>query len=65
LGKRLRKAGDSSMGRRPKESGSSLSIKRLLEESKKKDTLDQRKRGLERSGFAEWRIWKLLRINWR
>jgi len=53
------------MGRTSKDSDSSLSIERLLKESKEKHVLDQRKGGLARSKFAEWRIWKLLRINWR
>lgn len=49
----------------PKEGGFSLSIKRLLENSKEKEIVDQRKVRLEWSKFAEWGIWKLLRIKWR
>jgi hypothetical protein len=44
---------------------SSLSIERLLEESKEKNIVELRKKRLERSKLAEWRIWKLLRISWR
>ena len=44
---------------------SSLSVDRLLEEAKEKNIVDLRKKRLERSGFAEWRIWKLLRIDWK
>jgi hypothetical protein len=53
------------MGRFPKKSDSSLSIERLLEESKEKDIVDLRKRRLEWSRFSKWRIWKLFRIDWR
>jgi hypothetical protein len=44
---------------------SSLSIERLLEESKEKNIVELRKKRLERSGFTRWRIWKLLRIDWK
>jgi hypothetical protein len=52
------------MVRTPK-GNSSLSITKLLKESKEKNIIDQRKTRLERSKFAEWGIWKLLRIKWR
>jgi len=44
---------------------SSLSIERLLEESKEKNIVELRKKRLERSGFTGWRIWKLFRIGWK
>ena len=44
---------------------SSLSIEELLEETKEKNIVDLRKKRLERSGFEEWKIWKLLRIDWK
>ena len=48
-----------------KEDDASLSIDRLLEESKEKDTIERRRDRLERTKFPQWGIWKLLRINWR
>jgi hypothetical protein len=53
------------MGRFSGKSDFSLSIKRLLEEAKEKNIVDLRKKRLERSGFTEWKIWKLLRIDWK
>jgi hypothetical protein len=53
------------MGRFSTKSDSSLSIEKLLEKSKEKDIVDLRKKRIEQSGFAEWRIWKLLRIDWK
>ena len=53
------------MGRFPRKSNSSLSIERLLDEAKEKNIIDLRKKRLERSGFTEWKIWKLLRIEWK
>jgi hypothetical protein len=44
---------------------SSLSIEELLQKTKEKNIVDLRKKKLERSGFAEWKIWKLLRIDWK
>ena len=43
----------------------SLSIDELLEEARERNIVDLRRKWLERSGFAEWRIWKLLRIDWK
>ena len=53
------------MGRFSGKSNFSLSIDRLLEEAKEKNIVDLRKKRLERSGFTEWKIWKLLRIEWK
>jgi hypothetical protein len=53
------------MGRFPGKRDSSLNIERLLEEAKEKNIVDLRKKRLERSGFTEWKIWKLLRIDWK
>jgi hypothetical protein len=53
------------MGRFPRKSNSSLSIERLLDEAKEKNIVDLRKKRLERSGFTEWKIWKLPRIEWK
>ena len=53
------------MGRFSGKSNSSLNIERLLEEAKEKNIIDLRKKRLERSGFTEWKIWKLLRIEWK
>jgi hypothetical protein len=53
------------MGRFSGKSNFSLSIDRLLEEAKEKNIIDLRKKRLERSGFTEWKIWKLLRIDWK
>jgi hypothetical protein len=49
----------------PRESYSSLSVERLLEEWKERAVVDRRQARLERSKFAEWEIWKLVRISWR
>ena len=53
------------MGRFSGKDNSSLSIERLLEEAKEKNIVDLRKKRLERSRFTEWKIWKLLRIDWK
>ena len=53
------------MGWFSRKDDSSLSIERLLEELKEKNIVELRKRRLERSGFTEWKIWKLLRIDWK
>ena len=53
------------MGRFSGKDNFSLSIDRLLEESKEKNIVELRKKRLERSGFTEWKIWKLLRIDWK
>ena len=53
------------MGWFSKRSNSSLSIERLLEESREKNVVELRKTRLKRSGFAHWGIWKLLRIEWK
>ena len=53
------------MGRFSGKGNFSLSIDRLLEEAKEKNIADLRKKRLERSGFTEWKIWKLLRIDWK
>jgi hypothetical protein len=45
-----------SMGRFSRKGDSSLSIERLLEESKEKEIIDLRKERLERYGFTEWKI---------
>ena len=52
------------MTRVPKENDS-LSIERLLRESKEKRIAGRRKVRLDRFKFADWGIWKLLRITWR
>jgi hypothetical protein len=44
---------------------SSLSIERLLKETKEKNRIDLKKKRLEQSGFSAWKIWKLLRIDWK
>jgi len=44
---------------------SSLSIREVLNEAKETNVIDLRKERLERLKFTEWKIWKLLRVNWR
>ncbi len=42
----------------------SLNIETVLERSREMSIVEARKRTIERLGFTEWKIWKLLRIEW-
>jgi hypothetical protein len=44
--------------------GVSLNIERILERSRERSIVEARKRRIERLGLTEWKIWKLLRIEW-
>ncbi len=49
---------------RSRRDGSSLSIETMLERSKETSVVDARKRTIEKLGVTEWKIWKLLHIEW-
>jgi len=49
----------------PKGHDSSLSIDRLLHESKEKETIKKRQTTVKRSGFTDWGIWRFLGIKWK
>jgi hypothetical protein len=51
------------MGRSRKD-GFSLNIETVLERSRESSIIEARKRKIERIGFTQWGIWKLLRIEW-
>ncbi len=53
------------MGRTQRGSDSSLSIETVLERSREKDIIEARRHRIERLRVTEWRIWKLLRIDWQ
>jgi hypothetical protein len=43
---------------------SSLSIETMLERSRESSIVKARKRTIEKLGLTEWKIWKLLHIEW-
>jgi len=49
---------------RSRRDGSSLSIETMLERSKETSVVEARKRTIEKLGLTEWKIWKLLHIEW-
>jgi hypothetical protein len=49
---------------RSRRDGSSLSIDMMLERSKETGVVEARKRTIEKLGLTEWKIWKLLHIEW-
>jgi len=49
---------------RSRTDGVSLNIERILDRSRETSIVEARKRRIERLGLTEWRIWKLLRIEW-
>jgi hypothetical protein len=49
---------------RSRRGGSSLSIDTVLEKSRETSIVKARENALERLGFTEWKIWKLLHIEW-
>ena len=57
-GRKLLGMGESRRG------GSSLSIETMLERSRESSIVKARKRTIEKLGLTEWKIWKLLHIEW-
>ena len=53
------------MGRARREYYSSLSIDKLLAKSKEEHIVEVRRQKIERLRLTEWRVWKLLRIDWK
>ena len=52
------------MGSHRKKDDHSLSIEKVLERSKEIGTIEARKQTIERLKVTEWKIWKLLGIEW-
>ena len=52
------------MGGHRKEDGHSLSIEKVLDRSREIGTIEARKQKIERLKVTEWKIWKLLGIEW-
>jgi len=44
--------------------GPSLNIETVLQRARETSIIEARKRTIERLGLTEWKIWKLLRIEW-
>ena len=52
------------MGGHRKEDDHSLSIEKVLKRSSEIGTIEARKQTIERLKVTEWKIWKLLGIEW-
>jgi hypothetical protein len=50
---------------RSRTDGSSLNIDTVLQRARETSIVEARKRAIERLGLTEWKIWKLLRIEWK
>jgi hypothetical protein len=49
---------------RRRRNGFSLNIEPVLRKSRETNIIEARKRKIEKLGFTEWGIWKLLHIQW-
>ena len=53
------------MGSARREYHSSLSIDKLLEKSREERIVEARRQRIERLRLTEWRVWKVLHIDWK
>ncbi|MGA2109062.1 MAG: hypothetical protein ABSH25_15630 [Syntrophorhabdales bacterium] len=42
-----------------------MNIDTVLQRARETSIVEARKRAIERLGLTEWKIWKLLRIEWK
>jgi hypothetical protein len=61
---RLKTFGGAAVGGHRKEDDHSLSIEKVLKRSSEIGTIEARKQRIERLKVTEWKIWKLLGIEW-